>query len=119
MRLEGDPAVVAGTKDAKDAELALRGERPRHDVRILAVRLVELRRRPRGQRARRVLENRERAGALDFQKLAEMPVAGKEDHAFDALAHKPVGERGPLGGEVLPPFEAGRAIPELPAAGDD
>ena len=96
-RLEGDPAVVAGTKDAKEAELARRGERPRHDVRILAIPALSSVAGGRDVSGLDVYSySGIRAGALDPEQLAEVPVAGNKDHAFDALAHEPIGERAPL-----------------------
>src|SRR5207249_2348583 len=117
--LERNPSIVAGTGNMHEAELTFHGECSRDDVRIGAIRLVEPCGRSRGQRTRRELVERIRARAVDFQKLAEMAVAGEKDDAFDALAHKPVGERRSLRGEVLPSFETRRAVPELAAAGDN
>src|SRR4029453_7060998 len=85
-RFERNPAVVPRSCDADDSELTLRGERTRHDIRIFPIHVVELRRRPRCQRARSVFEKRIRPRALDFEQLAEGAGALKKKTDLQALA---------------------------------
>ncbi len=48
-----------------------------------------------------------------------MPVARYEEDAVELLRVEPLGERAPLGRELVPSLEAMRPAPELAAAGDD
>src|SRR5262245_25425294 len=119
VRLERNAAVVAGSAHPNQPELALRDERAGHDIRISGVSSVDARGRARGKRTRREFVERIRTRALDFQKLAEMPVAGDEQHTLDPRADKPLGERVALVLVPVPAFEARAAVPELPARRDD
>ena len=93
VALERDAARLRGPGQADQAELPLADERAGHEVRIRPLGAVGIFPGARRQRARRELVERIRAGALDAQQLGEMPIAGREHHAVDALREQPVGER--------------------------
>jgi len=119
VTFQGQAPGVAGAGDADQPELAFDDLRSRHDVGVVAVRLVEPRRRARRERARSEFVERVRVRPLDLQELAEVPVAGEEDDAFDPFRDQPIGKRALLGRVTVPALEAARALPELAAAGDD